>query len=139
MILSKQQSFWILLALGILGLNLFVVGPWVSSQLGEGAGNILYVILRVAVIIGLSFFLVHRVGKGRFQAMTLTAVLMLMDQVGFKALWLKQQMMAQPDLWKDVDFSSAVFGLLMSYVFFVPMVLLFAWIGAEFQKLFGRR
>jgi hypothetical protein len=119
----------------LLGLNLFVLGPWVAGIGGEVAGNILFVVLRIAALAGFGFLARGIYGRGRWDAIRLGTMLEFMDHTLFRGAMLAWDYRQNPSAWvhdgQAVSLGSALFNLLMSFVVFFPAIFLLVFVGGE--------
>lgn len=117
-------------ALGILELGLFVIGPALQNSMGPGAANLVYILMRVIAIAGMSFFAMHHFRGNLFKSLSLTGFLMFLDQVLFKSLWLSFEFKNNPKAWEGVELSSAIYNSAFSYIVSLPIILLIGFLGA---------
>lgn len=138
--ISKQANFrlyfaLLLSALSILGGSLFIMAPIFTKSFGPEVANLLYILVRVVTIVGLSFLLVKMLGKSRFQAVGSTVWVVLIDQTFFKVLLLQQELKADPKAWEGVTMDGMIYGTLSSFAVFLPVIILLAVMGAQLTKL----
>jgi hypothetical protein len=122
-------SFFV--ALGALAAGLFGIGPLLQNSSGSGAANAFYILLRVLVILGFSFVAVRRYQKNAYQALSLAGLLIFVDQVLLRSIWFVLQFKYNPGEWEGVDLKTAIFNSAFSYLVFLPVVLLLAFIGVS--------
>lgn len=117
-------------ALAILETGLFLVSPVLQNHLSPVWANAFYVLLRVGTIIGFSYLCIRRHKKDIYGALSMTGLLLFVDQVGFKSLWLLQQIGKHPAEWQGIDTKSAIYNSAFSYVVSLPVILILAFLGA---------
>lgn len=118
------------IALGILELGLFVVGPALQNGVSPAAGNAFYIVLRLVTILGFSFVCVRKHKRSFYGALSMTGFLLFLDQVVFKSLWLVHEIKKNPAAWEGIDPKSAVYNSAFSYIVSLPIILLLAFLGA---------
>ncbi len=130
---TAPRSQWISIttATVLLALNLFVLGPWLTQVAGELPAQLAYVGIRIGAIVALAAALVRWHGRNRFQALAATAFVAFIDHVVFKAGMLAADLRAHPEVWQDTSLGSALLALSMSFMLFSPIILVFAFLGAE--------
>ena len=119
-----------LAAIAILEVGLFVIGPVLLKSSSPNAADAFYVIVRVATIVTFSFLCVRRYKKEMYGALSLTGLLIFIDQVIFKSIWIVLAMKKDPAAWEGVDTRAALFNSAFSYVVSLPVILLLAFVGA---------
>ena len=110
------------IALAVLEIELFVIGPVFQS-------NVLYIAIRVATIFAFSFICVRSFKKNLYETLSLAGLLIFVDQVLFKSLWLVLEFQRNPKAWAGVDRTAALFSSAFSYIVFLPAVLILALLG----------
>jgi uncharacterized membrane protein len=125
-----------LFAVFCLWVNLFFIGPVLVSHGYTTLNTLLYVGFRLVIFIALAFVLVRFVGRNRPQAMSSVLLVGAVDQVLLKGLWMQADVKAHPELWVGVKMDSQVMftGLAQGYLFFVPFVLILAFLGTELTR-----
>ena len=117
-------------SLAVLELGLFVFGPLLQNSFGPGPANIFYILLRVVTILVFSYLTVRKHGRDFYGALSFTGLLIFIDQVGFKSLWLWLEIRKNPAAWEGVDLKTALYNSAFSYVVSLPVILLLAFVGA---------
>lgn len=126
------------LALLVLALNTFVLGPWMMSQAGVGAANLTFILVRIATLAGFAFWLAYGLGKTRWPAIRLGSLVGFFDQVVFKSLALGIDYRQNPAAWEGASAGTVLFGLSFSFILFFPAILVICLIGAEVGRHFAR-
>jgi hypothetical protein len=119
-----------LIALALLETGLFVIGPVLQNWGNTNLANGFYILLRVVTIVGFSFLLVRKHRHEIYGALSLTGLLIFIDQVIFKSLWIVLEMKRDPAAWQGVDTKAALFNSAFSYIVSLPVILLLAFIGS---------
>lgn len=119
-----------LVSLVVLELGLFVFGPLLQNSVGPVGANVFYVLLRVFTILVFSYLCVRRHKRSNYEALSLTGLLIFIDQVGFKSLWLWMEMKRNPAAWEGISLQVALYNSAFSYVVSLPVILLLAFVGA---------
>ena len=114
-----------------LAANLFLIGPVVSARISEVAGNAAFIIIRVVTLLGFAALLAALHGKTRLQIIGLTLLLELVDQGIFKTILLLYSWRMQPTQWEGLSLDGMIFGNFMSYLVFLPAILILSFVGAE--------
>lgn len=136
---NKSPDFWyregimivpFLISLGLLASGLFWVGPHLQNSAGQDTANIFYIALRVAVIAIFSFLAVWKYEKNTYHAMSFTGLLVFTDQVGLKSIYFLTQFKTHPADWEGVTLSAVLFNSAFSYIVFLPLILLIAFLGS---------
>ena len=127
--LSRPRVLWIL-ALLVLGANQFIASRWVGAWAGEGAANSVYILVRILVFFGLSVLLTRVSGFKRFQAMSALAILVAVEHIGFRLVLILQDYRANPAEYAQ-GLSGPLFGLFMSYIIGLPVILLIGFLGTS--------
>ena len=129
--------------LTLLGLNLFVFGPLVGSRVGEGAGNALFIGLRVLALVGFGFLARGVYGRGRWDAIRLGTLLEFFDHVVFRGVMLVLDHQKNPAAWiidgQPVSIGTALFNVLFSFVVFFPAVFIITFVGSELGVAWAAR
>lgn len=118
-----NQGSILALAVAISALNLFVLSPGMGQLAGPLAANLVYMLIRVAVIGGVAFVMTRKFGRKRFQAIAAASFVAFIDHAVLKALLAMDQLRAEPGL--------MVFGLLKAFVANFPIIMIVAFLGAE--------
>src|ERR1700741_4182480 len=92
-----------LIATAILEVGLFVIGPALQSSVSANAADAFYVVLRLVTIVSFSFLCIRRYKRDSSGALSLTGLLIFIDQVIFKSLWIWLSMKKDPAVWQGVD------------------------------------
>lgn len=116
-------------SLTILALSLFVVTPFLNRVFGETTGNSAFMILRLVGWMAIGFVFTRWVKRTRFQAIMATVIIGMIDSVVFKGIALLQDRQIHPDNWAGIEPSTLLFGLAMSSVLFLPIVLMLSFMG----------
>ncbi len=119
-----------LAALTVLELGLFVFGPLLQKISGPVGANVFYILLRVVTIVVFGYVCVSRHKKNFYGALSLTGLLIFLDQVVFKSIWLWSEMKRDPVAWEGVTLSAALFNSAFSYIVSLPVIMLLAFVGA---------
>ncbi len=117
----------------LFALNLFVFEPLLSRIANSAVAQILYIVIRIVGLIGLAFGLVKFGHRNRFQTVTTTLLVGFIDQVFLKGIWIKRDILANPEAWKGFEpTNAAVFvNMATGYLFFIPIVLILSFVGME--------
>jgi hypothetical protein len=119
-----------LISLGCLATGLFWAGPHLEASANPEAANTFYILLRVLIIAFFSFLAVWRYNKNTYHALSFTGLLIFVDQVGLRSIWFLTQFKTHPTDWQDVTLSTVLFNSAFSYIVFLPVVLLIAFLGS---------
>ncbi len=119
--------------IALFALNLFVIEPLLNQAVGRAVAQTLYIVIRIVGLIGLAFGLAKFGQRNRFQTVTTTLLVGFIDQVLLKGLWIKRDIVANPEAWKGFEpTNAAVFvNMATGYLFFVPIVLILTFLGME--------
>jgi len=130
----RNFALLVLGALLVLVLNIWVIVPGLSRVAGDGAGVVAYTLIRVAVMIGLGYGLTQYAQRRRFQVLGTVAFVELIDQLVLKGISFMTQV-------EGVEPLTVLYGMAVSYMMFLPMILIFAFVGSEIsqRKVYGRR
>ena len=116
-------------SLTILALSLFVITPFLNRHWGETTGNSAFMILRLFGWMAIGFAFTRWVKSTRFQAIMATVMIGMFDSVVFKGIGLLHDRHVHPDHWVGIEPFTMVFGLAMSSVLFLPIVLMLSFMG----------
>ena len=124
------------LSAGILvlfALNLFVLEPIVTREVGPRAAQFVYIGIRILGLVGLAYGLAKNAKRNRFQTISTVLLIGFIDQVFLKGIWIKQDMAVHPADWDGFEpVNSVIFlNMAMGYLFFIPVVLILAFVGME--------
>jgi hypothetical protein len=124
-----------ILSLGCLAGGLFSVGPYLQNSVSPEVANTFYILLRVLVIALFSFLAVYKYEKNTYHALSFTGLLIFADQVGLKSIFFLTQFKMHPADWPQtgpdaVTLSAVLFNNAFSYVVFLPLILLIAFLGS---------
>ncbi len=124
------------LSLGVLGLfafNLFELEPFLTRVSGPRAAQFAYILVRIVGLLGLAYGLAKNAKRNRFQTLSTVLLIGFIDQVILKGIWIKQDMAIHPAEWTGIEPTNAVIflNMAMGYLFFVPLVLILAFVGME--------
>lgn len=128
-VLSKGRVLWFL-ALAILAANQFVVARAVGGWASETAANYVYVLVRILVFFGLALLLTRWTGFRRFRALSAVGLLVAVEHIGFRLILVLQDYRANPAEYAE-GLTGPIFGLMMSYIIGLPVVLLIAFLGTS--------
>ena len=123
--------------LTLFALNQFAFGPLLEKSAGPRAAQMVYVVVRVAGLVGLAYGLASDSKNGakrnRYQTLSTVIFVGFLDQVFLKGLWVKQDMLVHPEAWVGFEPSNAsiFLTLAMGYLVFTPMILILAFFGME--------
>ncbi len=119
-----------LISLGCLAGGLFSVGPYLQNSVSPEAANTFYIVLRVLIIGLFSFLSVWKYKKNTYHALSFTGLLIFADQVVLKSIYFLTQFKTHPADWEGVTLSAVLFNNAFSYVVFLPLILLIAFLGS---------
>lgn len=137
----KHSKLFLALLLPFLGISLlaihyFLIGPILMNHGKENLNTGIYLMLRLVLFSGLGYSLVKWAGRKRPQA--LAAVLMVggVDQIFFKGFWMLHDVKIHPEVWAGVEMAPVKLftGLAQAYLFFIPFVLILAFLGTELTR-----
>ncbi len=119
--------------LGLFALNLFVLQPLFTQVIGPRAAQMVYIFLRVAGLIFLAYGLAKFARRNRFQTVSTVLLVGFIDQVFLKGIWVRQDMAIHPADWTGFEPTNSVIflNMAMGYLFFIPLVLILAFLGME--------
>jgi hypothetical protein len=125
-----------LISIGLLAGGLFWIGPHLQSSVSLDAANGFYIVLRVLIIAVFSFLAVWRYEKNTYHALSFTGLLVFVDQVGLKSIYFLTQFKSHPADWPQtgpdaVTLGAVLFNSAFSYIVFLPLVLLIAFLGSS--------
>jgi hypothetical protein len=123
---------WIL---AILALNVFLISPQVTRFFGEIYGSLIYILIRLVCVLAFSRWASMLLNQQRMAVVRWTTLLVFIDQVLFKAIFLWLDIQGNPSSWQGVDLKAAYYGLFLSYIISVPFVVLLAFVGAELSSV----
>lgn len=117
----------------LFAINLFVLEPVFSKWIGPRAAQIVYIIIRIAGLVGLAYGLARDAKRNRFQTVTTVLLVGFIDQVILKGIWIRSDIAANPAAWVGVEpGNAAIFvNMAMGYLFFIPIILILAFVGME--------
>jgi hypothetical protein len=129
--------FLSLAVLILFAVNLFVLQPLISRGIGPRAAQFIYIIVRIIGLIGLAYSLSKNANRNRFQAVSTVLLVGFIDQVLFKSIWVKRDMLIHPADWVGMEPSNSMIFLNMSigYLAFTPVILILAFVGMESTRL----
>jgi hypothetical protein len=116
------------LSLLLLAANRFLIGPVVGTSAGEVAGNTVFVFIRVVVFFLLALLLTRFSDFRRFRALSAVGLLVAVEHIGFNLVTILSSFRANPADYPD-GLSGPLFGLFMSYMIGLPIILLIAFLG----------
>lgn len=119
--------------LGLFGLNLFVIEPFLNHSVSPVVAQLSYIAIRVIGLVVLAFGLTRYAFRNRFQTISTVLMVGFIDQVFLKGLWVKRDIAANPAGWVGFEpTNSAIFvNMATGYLFFVPIVLILSFLGME--------
>jgi hypothetical protein len=134
-------SPWLLAALGLLllGGNLLALPLLVTQLAGDGWAMGIYAAGRFAVVLLLGLGWMAYSNLRRSEALWGVAFLILAEQFLFRGGSLLYDAYRHPEGWAGASLSGVSFGLLMSYLIFLPVILIVAWLGTEIGTKLVRR
>lgn len=116
------------LALGLLALNQFVLPRWVGPAMGDMAANFVFILIRIFVYLGIALILTRFFSFRRFQSLSAVALLLAIEHFGFRVFLLLSDYRDNPAAFSE-GLSGPLFGLAMSYMIGLPLILLVAFLG----------
>lgn len=120
-----------------------VIGPWLKDRMGEAPSNVFYMVSRLVGFIALGLILKGWASRNRIQTLSSIGLVGFFDQVLLKWLFLKQEIQAHPELWKDVPAAqeplNLFFALTQGFLFFIPVLLIMGFIGMELSRFVFRK
>jgi hypothetical protein len=128
-----------LVALGFLTGGLLWMGPHLMNATHPEAGQLIYVILRVVVMFGFAMTVVWRHKRSIYHALSYTGFLIFVDQVILKNIWFIIEFRRHPDAWKDMSLAVVLYSNSFSYIVFLPLILLIAFLGAMAGTALNKR
>jgi hypothetical protein len=111
------------IALGVLEAWLFLIGPVLQSEA-------MYVALKIMTILMFSFVCARIHKKSLYGVLSGAGLLIFLDQVLFKSIYLWWDFRKNPAAWAGVDPLGAIYASAFSYIVFLPVVLILAFVGA---------
>jgi hypothetical protein len=78
-------------------------------------------------------------GRTRIQAISVTTLVVFLDQVVVKGAWILRDSRVHPQLWGQVTLGGIAVNLMMSYILFAPVLLILAFLGTELNQTFKRK
>lgn len=125
-----------LLSAGVLllfAVNLFYLEPILSRALGARAAQFMYIVIRIVGLAGLAYGLAKNAKRNRFQTVSTVLLVGFLDQVFLKGIWIKRDIGIHPADWVGLEPTNSVIflNMAMGYLFFVPIVLILAFLGME--------
>ncbi len=129
--------FLSLAVLTLFAINLFILQPIISRAVGPRAAQFVYIVIRILGLVGLAYALSKNAKRNRFQAISTVLLVGFIDQVLFKGIWVKRDMMVNPADWVGMEPTNAMIFLNMSigYLAFTPVILILAFVGMESTRL----
>jgi hypothetical protein len=126
-VLAQPRVLWIL-SLLLLAANRFLIGPAVGASAGEVTGNMVFVFIRVVVFFLLALLLTRVSGFRRFRALSAVGLLVAVEHIGFNLVMILSSFRSNPADYPQ-GLSGPLFGLFMSYMIGLPIILLIAFFG----------
>jgi len=134
----QGQLFWVLLAIVVLALQLFILWPFLRGKFPETTLNWIYFISRLFVFLGLGYVFGVHLGLKRVRVFASIMFVGFVDQVVMKWIFTRQDMALHPEAWKDIPFAGSpfnlLFGLTQGFLYFLPILMILAFFGMEFGK-----
>jgi hypothetical protein len=122
-------SFFVSLA--VLASGLAFVGPVAQGSMSPELANALYVALRVLVMLAFSFIAVRRFHKNMYHALSFTGLLIFIDHVGVRSLWLAWQYRQNPASWEGAGLFAVLYNNAFAYIVFLPAIMMVSFVGAS--------
>ncbi len=126
-VLSKPWALE-LLALLVLAANRFLISPRVGALAGESVGNYVFILSRVLIFFLVAVLLTRLSGFRRFQTLSAVGLLVAVEHLGFNLATILMTARSDPSQYPE-GLGGPLFGLFMSYMVGLPMVLLIAFFG----------
>jgi len=125
--LSRPPVLWLFFA-GVLAVNRISLSPAVGAVWGELAGNGVFILVRMLSYFLLALLLARVAGFTRFRAISAVALLVAVEHLGFNLVSLFSSYRSNPADYPE-GLAGPLFGLFMSYMIALPVVLLVALVG----------
>jgi hypothetical protein len=133
--LKVQKPVWPLAtALLVLMLNVFLISPRFNALFGPVVGNISYIGIRIVTLLALSFYLAKYCQKVRYQVVATASFVAFLDQCVFKGVLFFFEVRSNPQIFPDGTLGNVLFAFLMSYILFLPFIILIAFAGTELTR-----
>lgn len=126
-------------ALAIFAVNLFWLSPFLTRVWGPLVGNLTYLGIRIVVVIAVSGILGALWQGKSFKVFRATSILLFVDQVPLKYLWVRMEIARDPAPWQGASQSGIIYGLALSYLMFVPFLVLISFLGSQIRELLALR
>ena len=124
-----------LAGLAILGFNLFFLTPFLTRSAGPGSAQIVYIVVRVLVFVGLGWCLTRYALRNRFQVLSTALLLGAIDQCVFKWFVVKHEIAQDPAGWAGVTDATVAYNVATGFLFFAPFILLLGFLGVQLTVL----
>lgn len=119
------------IAIAIFALNLFALQPVLIDLIGPRSAQFGYILIRIAALVWLARALAKNAKRNRFQVLSTVLLVGFIDQVVLKGIWVRHDMGIHPADWEGIEKSSVFITMAMGYLFFIPIVLILAFVGME--------
>lgn len=110
----------------VLALNFWVIAPFTRGVFSESTSNVLYLLLRLVTFAAVGAWLRVTTTRRPIQIMSLVTICAFFDQVVFKLGLLRD-----PSRTGGMQGVEIWVSLMMSYLLFLPLVLVLAYVGTE--------
>lgn len=118
----------------ILAANFWFVAPFTRSVLSESTSNVLYLLVRLLTFVAVAAVLRIQTDRRPIQVVSLVTLCAFFDQVVFKL-----GIMSDPTRTGGMQGVEVWVSLMMSYLLFLPLVLVLAYIGVEIGSRLKKR
>lgn len=119
------------IAIAIFAVNLFALQPVLIQLIGPRGAQFGYILIRIAALVWLARALAKNAKRNRFQVLSTVLLVGFIDQVLLKGIWVRHDMGLHPADWEGIEKSSVFITMAMGYLFFIPIVLILAFVGME--------
>jgi hypothetical protein len=118
----------------ILTVSLWATALGVERHLGPVVANILYMVTRLLVVVGLGYILsaVHK--RNTFSSLSMISLLIFIDQVPMKTLLFLYERKLDPAGGADLSVPALLVGFTTAYGLSIPIILIFAYAGRLMDK-----
>lgn len=131
--------FTFFISLAVLASGLAFVGPVAQGTFSPETANVIFVLLRIAVMLAFSFIAVRRFQKNTYHALSFTGLLIFVDHIGVHSLWLAWQFRQNPGNWQGLDLMTILYNNAFAYIVFLPAIMMISFLGASAGSYFNHR
>jgi hypothetical protein len=113
----------------VLATSLWATALGIERHFGSVVANVLYMMVRLIVVIGLGYILSAAHKRSTFSSLSLISFLVFLDQVPMKTLLYLYEQKSDPAAAAQLSVPALLIGFTTAYGLSIPIVMIFAYAG----------